>query len=85
MHAELGCVNSYLLKSYLIQNQIDEIVERQCFSTFSSRGTFETLLIISRNLDTQNSANLRILKEPSRELPEPVGSAEPSWKILSFK
>jgi len=34
------------------------------FRPFSSRGTFQKLLSVWRNLDTQNSANLRILREP---------------------
>ncbi len=42
---------------------------------FSSRGTLEPLLNFWRNLDTKNSANLRILTEPCKELAEPVGSA----------
>ncbi len=33
-----------------------------------------------RNLDTKNSANLRILAEPCKELAEHVGSAEPRLK-----
>jgi len=37
----------------------------QCFSTFSSRGTFKKLLSVGQNLDTQNSANLRIIRELS--------------------
>jgi len=37
------------------------------FQPFSSLGTFETLLSVLRNLDTQNGANLRILTEPSEE------------------
>ncbi len=35
------------------------------FQPFSSRGTFQKLLSIWRNVDTQNSTNLRILGEPS--------------------
>ncbi len=34
------------------------------FQPLSSRRTFETLLSVWRNLDTQNSCNLRILTEP---------------------
>jgi len=34
------------------------------FQPYSRRGTFETLLSILRNLDTQNIANIRILTEP---------------------
>jgi len=30
------------------------------FQPFSSSGTIETLLSVCRNLDTQNSANLRL-------------------------
>jgi len=37
------------------------------FQPFSGRGTFETLLSIWRNLGTQNSANFRIITEPSKE------------------
>jgi len=36
----------------------------------------ETSLAVYRNLDTQNSPNLRILAEPCLELAEPVGSVE---------
>jgi len=54
------------------------------FQPFSSRGTFETLLNFWRNLDTKNSANLRILAEPCKELAEPVGSAEPRLKTLIY-
>ncbi len=50
------------------------------FQPFSSRGTFQKLLSVWRNLDTQNSANLRILREPSSERAEPLGSAEPRLK-----
>ncbi len=46
------------------------------FQPFSSRGTFETLLCVWQNLDTQNSGNLRIIREPCKDLVEPVGSAE---------
>ncbi len=46
----------------------------QCFSTF------KTLLNFWRNLDTKNSANLRILTEPCKELAEPVRN--PGWKTL---
>ncbi len=35
------------------------------FQPFSSRGTLLKLLSIWRNLDTQNSANLMIIREPS--------------------
>ncbi len=35
---------------------------------FFSRGTFETLLSVWRNIDTQISADLRILAEPCKEL-----------------
>jgi len=42
----------------------DSIENRSVFQPFSSRGTFETLLSVWRNIDTQNSANLRILREP---------------------
>jgi len=38
-----------------------------------------------RNLDTKNSANLRILTEPCTELAEPVGSAEPRLKDTALK
>ncbi len=41
------------------------------FQPFSSRGTFQKLLSVWRNLHTQNSANLRILRERSQELAEP--------------
>jgi hypothetical protein len=44
---------------------------------FLSRGTFETLSSIWRNLDNQNRTNLTILREPSKELAEPPGYAEP--------
>jgi hypothetical protein len=50
------------------------------FQPFSSRGTFQNLLSVWRNLDTQNSTNLWILREPSYELAEPLGSAEPRLK-----
>ena len=49
------------------------------FQPFSSRGTIETLLNFWRNLDTKNSANVRIFAE-CEELAEPVGSAEPRLK-----
>jgi len=40
----------------------------QCLSTFfKTRGTLENLFSVWRNLDAQNSANLRILTEPSEE------------------
>jgi len=41
------------------------------FQPFSTRGTFGTLLSVWRNLGTQNSANLRILTKPCKELAEP--------------
>jgi len=44
--------------------------------------TFETFLIILWNLDSQNSADLRILKEPSKALATPLGSAEHRLKNL---
>jgi len=47
---------------------------------FTLIGTFETLLNFWRNLDTKNSANLRILTEPCKELAEHVGSADPRLK-----
>jgi len=37
------------------------------FQPFSSRGTFEMLLSVWRNLDTQNRAKLRILTEPKKD------------------
>jgi len=37
-------------------------------------------LKIWRNLDTQNSTNMRILRELRKELAEPLGSAEPRLK-----
>ncbi len=36
--------------------------------------------IVLFNVDTQNSANLRILREPSKEFVEPLGTAEPWLK-----
>ncbi len=44
---------------------------KQCFSTYSSRGTFKPLLNVWRNLDTWNRADFRIPKEPSKEFAEP--------------
>jgi len=35
------------------------------------------------NLDTQDSANLRILTEPCKELPESVSSAEPTLSVAT--
>jgi len=58
----------------------NEVVTSKCldqgFSTFSSRGTFETILSIWQNLDTQNSTNMSILRKPFQELAEPLGYAE---------
>ncbi len=45
-----------------------------------SRRTFEIIISIWRNPNTQNSTNLRIHREPSKELAEPLGSAEPRLK-----
>ncbi len=50
------------------------------FQSFSSGGTFETSLIVWQNLNTQNTANLRICTEPCEELDNPVGSVEPWLK-----
>jgi len=44
---------------------------KQCFSTYSSRGTFKPLLNVWRNLDTWNRADFRIPREPSKEFAEP--------------
>jgi hypothetical protein len=50
------------------------------FQPFSSLGTFETLLSDWRNLDNQSRADLRILRELSKELAEPLSSTEPRLK-----
>jgi len=69
-------------KSREIKNKVKPFENRKVsvFQPFSSRGTFETLLSVWQNLDAQNSASLRILREPCKELMEPVGSAEPRLK-----
>ncbi len=56
------------------------IAKSRVFQLFLSRGTFETVLSIWQSPDTQNIANLRMLREPSKELVEPLGSAEPRLK-----
>jgi len=50
----------------------------QCFQPFSSRGTAQKFQIIWRN--APYSAIYSIFREPSKELPEPLGSAEPRLK-----
>ncbi len=50
------------------------------FQPFSIHGTFEALLSLWHNLDTQNSTNLRILTEHSKEWAKPLGYAEPRLK-----
>ncbi len=47
------------------------------FQTFLSCGTFKTLLRLWRNLDTHNSANLRIFTKPCEKWTGLLGSAEP--------
>ena len=42
------------------------------FNLFRSLKTFETSSRACRNLDTQNSANSRILTEPIKEWAEPL-------------
>jgi len=49
----------------------------QCFS---SHGTSQKFLIIWRNLNAPFSTIYSIFREPSKELAEPLGSAEPRLK-----
>ncbi len=55
---------------------------RQCFSTFFKSRNLSKIVecLTEPSLDTQNNANLRILREPSQELAEHLGSAEPRLK-----
>ena len=46
------------------------------FQPFSSHGTPGTLIIIWRNQNIVNRINRNFLREPSKELAEPLGSAE---------
>jgi len=57
----------------------------QCFSTFSSRETFETIFSNWRNLDTQNSINMMILRELRKKLAVPLGSAESRLKNTALE
>jgi len=50
------------------------------FQPFSSRGTRQKFLIIWRNLNTPYGTIYSIFREPSKELAEPLGSAEPRLK-----
>jgi len=50
------------------------------FQPFSSRGTSQFFLIIWRNLNAPYSTIYSIFREPSKELAEPLGSAEPRLK-----
>jgi hypothetical protein len=50
------------------------------FQPIPSLGTFETLLSIWQNLNTQNSVNMKILKEPIKEIAEPLGFTKPRLK-----
>jgi len=57
------------------------------FQPFSSRGTSQKFLIMwrnhglhGRNLNTPYSTIYSIFREPSKELAEPLGSAEPRLK-----
>jgi len=50
------------------------------FQPFSSRGTSQKFIIIWRNLNTPYSAIYSITREPSKELAEPLGSAEARLK-----
>ncbi len=46
------------------------------FQPFTSQATFQALLSVWWNLDTQNSADLRILTEPVKESADIQGTAE---------
>jgi hypothetical protein len=50
------------------------------FQPFSNRGTSQKFLTIWRNLNALYSTIYSIFKEPSKELAEPLGSAEPMLK-----
>ncbi len=50
------------------------------FQPSSSRGTSKTFLIIWRNLNAPCCSIYSIFREPSKELVEPLGSAEPRLK-----
>ena len=54
------------------------------FQPFSSRGTSQKFLIIWRNLNAPYSTIYCIFREPSKELAEPLGSAEPKLKNTDF-
>ncbi len=56
----------------------------QCFQPFSSRGTSQKFLIICRNLNPPFSTIYGILREPSKELAEPLGPRNPGWKTLPY-
>ncbi len=49
-----------------------------------SLGTFEILFSLWRNLDTQNRANLRILREPSKEWAEPWMKNTGLWYLAAL-
>jgi len=62
------------------ENYFSIIVYFSFFQPFSSRGTSQKFLIIWRNLNAPNSTIYSIFREPSKELAEPLGSAEPRLK-----
>jgi hypothetical protein len=68
------CRFSFIVSNYINVKQEDMyniVFLSNVFQPFSSHGTFETILSIWRNLDTQNSTNMRILRELRKELAEP--------------
>jgi len=67
-----------IIKNFFIHYSI-------AFQPFSSRGTSRKFLIIRRNLNAPYSAIYIIFMEPSKELAEPLRSAEPRLKNTALQ
>jgi len=65
---------------FIVELLTETIVYCSVFQPFSSRGTFQNFLMIWRNLNASNSTIYSVFREPSKELTEPLGSAEPRLK-----
>jgi len=79
--------NIYLSK--MIKFVLVSVLYCSVFQPFSSRGTFETLLNLWRNLDTKNCANLRILilcfsLNPVQNWRNLWVPQNPGWKTLLY-
>jgi hypothetical protein len=71
---------TFLMKEHGCQSCVIATLYHSVFQPFSSGGTSQKFIIIWRNLNAPNSTIYRIFREPSKELAEPLGSAEPRLK-----